>query len=393
MSHAPGESAAGAVARETGRQPAAARFSGTLDDLAVADLIQIVQLLGKSAHITVTRDGAESHLWCTDGELIDAESGSARGEAALFRVLSIEQGWLVAEFQPVQRARTIFGTSQQLLLEAARHKDELVRHGGSAEPPVDSVSDAWPGAEAELAAERIGEVAQQAASSPPIEAQPQRAAPASRGSVWLALASLLLVPGAYFWGAHSAPGPESASTARQVEAQQVVAPLAVSPPKPESYEVVVSTEPESAELWLDGKQVATGHLNTREQRDGASHELSVKAPGYAPVTIFFADASPPTVVRLERLPAPRTAADEALSAAVRGALITPGTPRSPSSTAGTPHTPTSTKGAVPGAPGPAQAAPSPARPPAAHGKSSPRGRNEPHVRVIGEEEPVVRVLD
>lgn len=383
MSHAPGEASGATVPRETGRQPAVARFSGTLDDLAVADLIQIVQLLGKSAQITVTRDGAESHLWCSDGELIDAESASVRGEAALFRVLSFEQGWLVAELRASDRTRTIFGTSQQLLLEAARRKDEFVRHGGAVEP-LDSLSDARPGAEAESAAESFVEVAQQAASLPPIVAQPSRSQRAPRGSAWLALASLLLVPAAYFWGARTAPAPDAAAT-QQIAAQQVVAPLAVSPPKPESYDVVVSTEPQSAELWLDGKQAGTGQLNTRELRDGASHELSVKAPGYAPVTIFFADAAPPAVVRLERLPAPRTPADEALSAAVRGALGTAGTPHSPSSSA--------PKGAVPAASVPAQAAPSPARPPAARGKSSPRGRNEPHVRVIGEDEPVVRVLD
>jgi hypothetical protein len=363
--------------RNTGQQPVVARFSGTLNDLAVADLIQIVQLLGKSAHITVTRGGAESHLWCSDGELIDAESGSAKGEAALFRVLSFEHGWLVAELRAVERARSIFGTSQQLLLEAARRKDELVRRGEPVEPAIDSVRDTRQHEAAEIAAERIAEVAQRAASLPPIVAQGLRAEPAAapRGFPWLALASVLLLPGAYFWGAHAAPAPELASGAQQVVAQQVVAPLAVSAPKPENYEVSISTEPQTAELWLDGKQVATGHLHTSELRDGASHELSVKAPGYAPVTIFFADAAPPAVVRLERLPAPRTAADEALSAAVRGALTIPA------------------KGAVPASPVPAQAAPAPARPPAAHGKSSGRARNEPHVRVIGEEEPVVRVLD
>lgn len=372
MSHAPGDSG---VSGDTGRQPAVARFSGTLDDLAVADLIQIVQLLGKSAQITVSRGGAESHLWCSDGELIDAESGSAKGEAALFRVLSFEQGWLVAELRAVERARTIFGTSQQLLLEAARHKDELVRRGETVEPLVDSVRDAGQVAAQELAAEAISELAQQAASLAPIVAQPRPSEPARppRGFAWLAVASLLLAPGAYFLGAHTAPALEPVSAAQQVVAHQLAAPPPVSAPKPENYEVVVSTEPQSAELWLDGKQVGTGHLSTTELRDGASHELSVKAPGYAPVTIFFADAAPPAVVRLERLPAPRTPADEALSAAVRGALTT------------------STKGAVPAAPAPATSAP--ARPPAARGKPGPRTRNEPHVRVIGEDEPVVRVLD
>jgi hypothetical protein len=377
MSHAPSESELLAgrepPPRETGRQPAAARFSGTLDDLAVADLIQIVQLLGKSAHITVTRDGAESHLWCRDGELIDAHSGSAKGEAALFRVLSFERGWLVAELQPVERTRTIFGTSQQLLLEAARRKDEFVRRGEPVEPPVDSTPGAWQFAAAEpvaaepVAAERLAELSQQAASLPPIVAQPRPSEPvrAPRGFGWLALASLLLVPGAYYLGANMAPLALPAPAA-----QQIVAAAPVSAPKLDNYDVVVSTEPPTAELWLDGKQVATGQLSTSELRDGASHELSVKAPGYAPVTIFFADAAPPAIVRLERLPAPRTQADEALSAAVRDALTT--------------------KGAVPAA---AQAAASPARPAAARGKSSSRARNEPRVKVIGDDEPVVRVLD
>jgi hypothetical protein len=140
--------------------------------------------------------------------------------------------------------------------------------------------------------------------------------------------------------------------------------------EPANYNVDVSAEPETAELWLDGKLVATGHLSTSQPRDGASHELSVKAPGYAPVTIFFADAAPPALVRLERLPAARTQADDALSAAVRGALTT----------------------SAKGAPAPAAAAPAPGRP-AVRGKSNPRGRNEPRVKVIGGDEPVVRVLD
>ena len=36
---------------------AGARFSGSLEELGVADVLQILQLMGKSALITVTRDG------------------------------------------------------------------------------------------------------------------------------------------------------------------------------------------------------------------------------------------------------------------------------------------------------------------------------------------------
>jgi hypothetical protein len=105
-----------------------AHFSGSLTDLAVADLTQILQLSGKSAVITIRRDGIQSQLWCCAGQIIDAESEGLRGEAAVYSILGFEQGTLIADLHAEPRVRTVYATTQSLVLEAARRKDECALH-------------------------------------------------------------------------------------------------------------------------------------------------------------------------------------------------------------------------------------------------------------------------
>jgi hypothetical protein len=206
-----------------------ALFSGALGDLGVADVLQILQLMGKSALITVTRDGADSRLWCADGAIIEAESGQLRGEAALFRVLGFQRGWLLAELRPVTRTRAIFTTTQHLLLEAARRTDESsperidpIEEGADAESTPDDAGTEEP---SELQTSLQPTVASLAAAL---------AAPAARmrrTGMLLPLALLALVPSSYFWGAHTArvsgppPGAASAVSA-------AAAPVASAAPPP-----------------------------------------------------------------------------------------------------------------------------------------------------------------
>jgi transposase-like protein len=103
-----------------------AEICASLTELSVADVVQIIGLSDKSAVITLTHAGRESHLWCCSGVLVDAESGRLRGEAAVYRILSLEQGQILAELRPSERARSIHASTSALLLEAARRKDESV---------------------------------------------------------------------------------------------------------------------------------------------------------------------------------------------------------------------------------------------------------------------------
>ncbi len=102
----------------------AALFMAPLTELALADLLQILQWLRRSAVIRITRDEIDTHLWCESGEVIDAESGRLRGQAAVHRALGFEHGAMLAELRAPDRARTIFAPTHRLVLEAARRNDE-----------------------------------------------------------------------------------------------------------------------------------------------------------------------------------------------------------------------------------------------------------------------------
>jgi hypothetical protein len=102
----------------------ATEFSGNLTDMGLAELIQTVQYGRKDAQIRIEHDGEQSQLWCIDGDVVDAESAQLTGSAAVYRILSIDQGSLHADFAPVQRPRTIHASTQALLLEAAKRSDE-----------------------------------------------------------------------------------------------------------------------------------------------------------------------------------------------------------------------------------------------------------------------------
>src|SRR5690349_17166291 len=100
-----------------------AEYTGTLDDIPIADLIQTFQMGSKDGVISVTRDGQRSQLWCEKGEIIDAESGPLCGEAAVYRLLSFDRGHVFADFRSESHERRIELPGNLLLLEAARRTD------------------------------------------------------------------------------------------------------------------------------------------------------------------------------------------------------------------------------------------------------------------------------
>jgi formylglycine-generating enzyme required for sulfatase activity len=102
-------------------------FSGELGALDVADLVQTIQLGRKDARITISHAGGHGYIWCCAGEIVDAEFGQLTAEPALFRLLSLEQGSVVADFGAFERPRRISTGTPQLLLEAATQRDRRVR--------------------------------------------------------------------------------------------------------------------------------------------------------------------------------------------------------------------------------------------------------------------------
>jgi formylglycine-generating enzyme required for sulfatase activity len=102
----------------------AAEFSGNVEDMSVAELLQTIQLGGKDAEIRIEQGRELSHIWCVDGDVVDAATGELRGASAVYRLLSVQRGRIHADFAPVERARSINVSTQSLLMEGARRFDE-----------------------------------------------------------------------------------------------------------------------------------------------------------------------------------------------------------------------------------------------------------------------------
>jgi hypothetical protein len=99
---------------------AAAEFSGNVDEMSVAELIQTIQMGRKDAVITIEHDGEHSNIWCSGGEVVDAEAGPLTGELAVYRLLALSRGTVNADFAPVHRVRNVQMSTQGLLMDPAR---------------------------------------------------------------------------------------------------------------------------------------------------------------------------------------------------------------------------------------------------------------------------------
>lgn len=99
-------------------------LSGNLESMALAELLQTIRYGRKDGHIRIEHEGEHSHLWCIDGEVIDAQCGILVGTAAAYRLLSLRKGRLQASFSKVVRPRSIEASTEALLLESARRFDE-----------------------------------------------------------------------------------------------------------------------------------------------------------------------------------------------------------------------------------------------------------------------------
>jgi hypothetical protein len=312
---------------------------------------------GKGGVITITRDGQHSQIWCDKGEIIDAESGPLRGEAAIYRILNFERGQVLADFHSEPRERTIELPGSMLLLEAARRKDESVRlleglgdHGtiyrsgaapapsaGRAERELLGLCDGARTLRDVLERSSLGELETLTALSSLVERgevvkyglslAPQSATestaitrdtpqhgvsflplvasqhvePPRRQRSPIAFMAAGMGVGTVIWLLAStfpraaAPPAGSSSAAAASAAERL-------PPPP--FQVDSSVEPSHAELWLDGERVGVARVQRALPRDGRAHSLRVSAEGYAPTTLLFVDAPPPAQIVLEKLDTP-----------------------------------------------------------------------------------------
>jgi hypothetical protein len=127
-------------------------LKGTLSELALSDLIEVISLGSKSGRLQISGGDREpaATLCFRDGRLINANAGALRGERAFYAVLALREGSFFFDTEADPGEETLDLPTGSLLMEGMRRVDEVLRLrealpatsratfcGGEADEPVE----------------------------------------------------------------------------------------------------------------------------------------------------------------------------------------------------------------------------------------------------------------
>jgi CheY-like chemotaxis protein len=116
------------------------RFSGSLEDMGVVDLLQTFEVSRKSGIARIWDGRREALIYFRDGKVVDAELGRLRGEEAVYRSLITSSGEFEVELCAIPNEDIIPTSTQGLLMEGMRRLDEWGRVLEQL-PPLETVFD------------------------------------------------------------------------------------------------------------------------------------------------------------------------------------------------------------------------------------------------------------
>jgi hypothetical protein len=99
-------------------------FQGSLKELPLPDIIQLVSVSGKTGKFTLARGDDQGVIYLQNGQIVHAVSGVVSGEEAVYALAIWKEGdfqFSAGESSPEQ---TITKSNTNLLMEAARRIDE-----------------------------------------------------------------------------------------------------------------------------------------------------------------------------------------------------------------------------------------------------------------------------
>ena len=99
-------------------------FQGSLKELPLPDIIQLVSVSGKTGKFTLVRDHDEGVIYLKNGQIVHAVVGDLTGEEAIYSLAIWNQGDF--KFTPGEEPerQTVTKSNTNLLMEAARRLDE-----------------------------------------------------------------------------------------------------------------------------------------------------------------------------------------------------------------------------------------------------------------------------
>jgi hypothetical protein len=99
-------------------------LQGSLSELSLPDVIQMVSVSGKTGVFSVARQDELGKIFLRDGQIVDAVVGSLRGDNAVYEMAIWSEGEFT--FKPGEEPETvtIHLSNANLMMEAARRLDE-----------------------------------------------------------------------------------------------------------------------------------------------------------------------------------------------------------------------------------------------------------------------------
>ena len=116
-----------AIANSQAAKPGGRGVAGSLQEMALPDVIQILANGRKSGRLQVRSESLEGEMMFQDGSIHDARFGDLTGAEAVYGILRLTDGDFALEPDANQVEDVIGIPTQHLLLEAMRRLDEEAR--------------------------------------------------------------------------------------------------------------------------------------------------------------------------------------------------------------------------------------------------------------------------
>ena len=134
------------------------RFSSSVDDVPLVDLLRAIALNQKSGVATLLDgSGTRGEIFFRQGRVVDAEVGRLSGRDAVYRLFCWPAGRLDVDWKSIRRKDTIETAPQDLIMEALRRVDEWRRLLTNV-PPLETVLEV----DYRLLAERLADIPDEA---------------------------------------------------------------------------------------------------------------------------------------------------------------------------------------------------------------------------------------
>jgi len=99
-------------------------LQGSLADIALPDVIQLVSVSGKTGVFTLSGEGADGKIFIKDGQITDAVAGKLIGEFAVYEMAAWRKGQFIFTANIESDKVTVTKSNTSLMMEAARRLDE-----------------------------------------------------------------------------------------------------------------------------------------------------------------------------------------------------------------------------------------------------------------------------